>query len=139
LDVTEFVQWFKFRLECRLEELHAFRVKCENEKSGCLGHDINFLNNGSPNFDQLLQNLTIFGKCQIEAQKLAAGTGTSKTGTSTERESEETIIKMPKGKRGQQAGGRTTGRTNAGKIAGEGEREINTMNQRRSQRKRKRE
>jgi len=50
-----------------LGELQAGHVMCE--ASGSNGEEIQFLKNGSPNFDQLMHTLTELGKCQSEAQE----------------------------------------------------------------------
>jgi hypothetical protein len=105
LNVGEFVEWFTLRLKYRLRELHNCCVKCENIESESYGHEINFLDNGSPNFDRLLENLKTLGKCQSEARESVV-----ETDTRTTRESEErTERKGSNGREGEREGGSARG------------------------------
>ena len=88
-----------------MRELHNCCVKCENIESESYGHEINFLDNGSPNFDRLLENLKTLGKCQSEARESVV-----ETDTRTTRESEErTERKGSNGREGEREGGSARG------------------------------
>ena len=101
LNVTEFVQWFKWRLDSRLIELHALRLKCQTGGPNCQGEEINFVKHGSHNFVQLLQNLEELGKRQDEARGLAKDTDES-----TKKRREE----MPGIQKAEEEGGGGEGR-----------------------------
>ena len=110
LNVTEFVQWFKWRLDSRLIELHALRLKCQTGGPNCQGEEINFVKHGSHNFVQLLQNLEELGKRQDEARGLAKDTDES---TKKRREEMPGIQKAE-----EEGGGAKEGRVGEGSAEG---------------------